>query len=224
MQIRIVRPALLAIGIAMLVLPLAVFAQPLVERPVRGQTLDAALIWGVSHQAEEFCTAGGSSVAGAASVASGHFSQLGDITTYIDAAWDWSVPVNGAEFTPVGPTTAFSATVLPATGSLPHTFAFDPFFVVAADACKETVTATGQVTIIGPNGDLITGQVTGGEVYELDFSAPGDGQEQFLKVDIDGGTGRFVNATGSFVSHSVFSLTPLPVVLSNEIIDGIIEY
>ena len=196
MQIRIVRPALLAIGVATLILPLAVFAQPPVERPLKGQTLDAALIWGVPHQAEEACTGNASSVAGAASVASGHFSQLGDITTYIDAAWDWSVAVSSPDFTPVGPTTAFSATVLPA-GSLPHTFAFDPFGVT----CGTTVTATGQVIIIGANGDLITGQVTGGEVYELDFSTPGDGQEQFLKVDITEGTGRFVGVSGSFVSH-----------------------
>jgi len=220
MQIRIVRPALLAIGVAVLMVPFVVFAQPLVERPVRGQTLDAALIWGVSHFAEEACTGNTIHVAGAASVASGHFSQLGDVTTYIDAAWDWSVLVTSPEFTPVGPTTAFSATVLPATGSLPHTFAFDPF----GFTCGFTVTATGQVIIIGANGDLIFGQVTGGEVYELNFNGPGDGQESFLKVDIITGTGLFDGATGSFVSHSVFSLTPLPVVISNEIIDGIIEY
>ncbi len=218
MRTRIVRTALLAMGVAVLMVPAAAFAKPL-----KGQTLDAAVLWGVSHFAELACTDGASSVAGAASVASGHFSHLGDIATYIDAAWDWDVSAAG-NFSPVGPDTGPSATVLP-TGSLPHTFAFDPF----AGSCGTTVTATGQVTIIGANGDLLFGQVTGGEVYELDFDVdtppPGDGQESFITVDITGGTGRFANASGSFVSHTIFRLFPgLPVVVSNEIIDGTIEY
>jgi len=150
---------------------------------------------------------------------------LGDITSYVNAAWDWGEVASG-DFTPVGPITAFSATVLPTpTGGLtyPHPFLFDPF--APPINCATTVTATGQVIIIAANGDFVFGQVIGGEVYELGFDTDGDGQESFLEIDVDGGTGRFDGATGSFVSHTIFDFrSGVPVVVINEIIDGTIVY
>lgn len=70
----------------------------------------------------------------------------------------------------------------------------------------------------------VTGIVTGGEVYELDFDAPGDGQEQFIAVDIKGGTGRFAGATGSFVTHSIFSLVTGAILSSDIMPGGTISY
>ncbi len=172
MRTRMVRTALLAIGVVMLMVPFVVFAQPPVERPLRGQTFDAAVIWGVPNQLENACSGG--IIAGAASVANGVFSQLGDISSYVNAAWDWSqTPV--PNHTPEGPTTASNAVVLPVGGnSYPHTFKFDPF--ATSFTCAPTATATGQVIIIAANGDFVFGQVTGGEVYELGFDNDGDGQ------------------------------------------------
>jgi hypothetical protein len=80
------------------------------------------------------------------------------------------------------------------------------------------------VTLRAANGDEVHGVVTGGEVYELGFSVPGDGQEQFMEVEVDGGTGRFANATGRFVIHSIFNLVDLKIVESSIMSGGVIGY
>ena len=69
-------------------------------------------------------------------------------------------------------------------------------------------TATGVANVL-IGGDSILGTITGGEVYELQIPAlpAGSGQEQFIKVDITGGSvaGEPV-VGGSYVIHTVSNL------------------
>ncbi len=59
----------------------------------------------------------------------------------------------------------------------------------------------------------------GGEVYELGFAMAGDAQEQFIEVEITGGTGRFAGAEGRFVFHAIVHITG-QTLLQGEILDG----
>ena len=172
------------------------------NRPLNGILTTLSVNWGVSHFSEEGCAG---PIAGADVTATGDISHLGASSTNVSAAWDWGTPAAGV-YSPVGPTTIFSATVLPS----PYVF------------CSSAVTATGVSTLTAANGDTISGIVTGGEVYELFLGAfPGDGQESFIAVTITGGTGRFSGASGKFVSHSIISF--LTGLVSNDI-SGRISY
>jgi hypothetical protein len=84
----------------------------------------------------------------------------------------------------------------------PYAFHIDP----ATQECGNTVTATGDLVLTATNGDTISGEISGGETFRLDFQNPGDGIETFAEITIVGGTGDFKDATGSFVAHTVARL------------------
>jgi len=56
------------------------------------------------------------------------------------------------------------------------------------------------------HGDKIYGDIMYGEVYELAFKEPGDGQEQFIVVHANAGTGHFENVRGRYLIHAIFNL------------------
>jgi hypothetical protein len=93
--------------------------------------------------------------------------------------------------------------VLGASG-YPYAFHHDP----ATGDCQQTVWATGEVVLTAANGDRLHGAITGGEAHRLDFILSGDGVETFAEVAVTGGTGRFADATGSFVVHTIARITP----------------
>ena len=175
-----------------------------VERPIKGVFKDYAPVWVVSHFSERACNG---LVAGAEVKSRGNVSHLGLTTVTASAAWDWATPA-GSVFRPSGPVTGPSATILPDS----------------TEFCSQPVTATGRVTLAAANGDVLYGIVAGGEVYELGYEQPGDGQEQFMIVTVDGGTGRFVEAEGQFVIHSIFDLGNMKMVRSEIMPGGRIRY
>lgn len=158
------------------------------SRPLWGSFADIQFNWFVSHFAEAAC--GGGLIAGTEAQATGHVTNLGRTNAVASAAWDWSVAAAGV-YSPSGPSTGTSATVL---DTYPHAF------------CSSPEIATGDPVLTVANGDEVHGKVSGGEVYELGFNVPGDGQEQFIEVEITGGTGRFRNASGFFVIHAIVDL------------------
>ncbi len=166
------------------------------ERPLRGTFKDFEPVWVVSHLHERICNG---LVAGAEVQSVGNVSHLGRTQVRASAAWDWSQPAPGV-YSPDGPVTVFSASIVSA---YPHAF------------CSQPASAAGRVTLVAANGDEVHGVVTGGEVYELAFDHPGDGQEQFMEVRIEGGTGRFDDASGDMVLHSIFNLVDMEIVVSN---------
>lgn len=174
------------------------------ERPIKGTFKNFEPIWVVSHFHEDVC---GDIVAGAEVKSRGNVAHLGLTWVTASAAWDWAVPAADL-FTPTGPASGPSATILPG----------------AYDFCSQDVTATGLVTLVAANGDSLYGVVSGGEVYELAFDVAGDGQEQFIAVEVDGGTGRFVDADGHFVIHSIFHLVDMEIVQSSIMPGGRISY
>jgi len=176
-------------------------------RPISATFKQAEPVWIVSHFAEQTCNG---LVAGAEVRSKGNVSHLGLTTATASAAWDWSSGAAGA-FSPVGPTTGPSATVIDA---YPHAF------------CSAPLTATGEVVMVAANGDELHGIVTGGEVYELGYDVAGDGQEQFVMVSVDGGTGRFSDATGEFVLHLMarFDLSGFHVLRSEILPGGWVQY
>jgi hypothetical protein len=129
-------------------------------------------------------------VAGAQLEATGQVTNFGRTHAIASAAWDWAVPAAGV-YTATGPATGTSATIL---SVYPHEF------------CSADLTATGEVVLTLVNGDQVFGVVSGGEAYELAFNIPGDGQEQFIEVDITSGSGRFGDASGFFVAHAIVDL------------------
>lgn len=171
------------------------------QLPIRGTFKGFEPVWVVSHFQE------GGLVAGAEVKSVGNVSHLGLTQVRASAAWDWGQPAAGA-FTPEGPVTQFSATILP--GSTHFT--------------SQDVTATGEVTMTAANGDELHGIITGGEVYELAFAQAGDGQEQFQQVRVEGGTGRFAKAEGQLVLHSIFDLKSMKIVQSSIMRGGWIRY
>ncbi len=173
------------------------------ELVLRGVLKKFEPIWVVSHFAEQRCDG---LVAGAKVTSKGNVSRLGRTEVTASAAWDWSERPSG-NYTPEGPTTGPSATIL---SSYPHTF------------CSAPRTAKGRVVLEAANGDEVRGVVTGGEVYELGFERAGDGQEQFMAVEITGGTGRFDDARGSFVIHTIVDLVG-SVLIKSEILPGTLD-
>lgn len=172
-------------------------------RPFKGQIKTFDKVWSVSHFQEQMMC--GDLIAGAAIDISGNFTHLGNTQGSASAAWNWGSPALGT-YSPEGPVTGTSATIMPE-----HTF------------CSASQTATGDVVLARKNGDELHGSVVGGEVYELGFMTSGDGQEQFIEIEINGGTGRFTNARGKFVLHAVVHLLGQSLI-KGEILDGQISY
>jgi hypothetical protein len=159
-------------------------------------------VWTVSKDQEIGCGApasAGGDVGGNAS-----FSHLGQSWVEVSAAWDVAnLLTTPAQYQPVGPAGGPVAPVIGQSG-YPHQFHYDP----ATGTCQQTVAATGKVVLTAANGDRLFGDITGGEAHRLDFLIAGDGVETFAAVDVTGGTGRFAEATGSFVVHSIARITP----------------
>jgi len=173
-------------------------AQP--GRPFKGKIKSFDPLWFVSHFAEETC---GDRVAGTDAEVGGNFTHMGKTEGHAAAAWDWGTPAAG-RYAPEGPATGSSATILAA---YPYDF------------CSAERSASGQVVLERKNGDQVFGVVVGGEVYELGFVRAGDAQEQFIEIDITGGTGRFEAARGRFVFHAVVHLVG-ETLMKGEILDG----
>jgi hypothetical protein len=134
----------------------------------------------------------------------GNFSHLGQSSVNVSAAWDVGHLIQTpARYSPVGPAGGPVAPVL-GQNDYPYAFNYDPI----AKACGQTVSATGKVILTASNGDRLFGDITGGEAHRLDFILNGDGVETFAEVQVSGGTGRFANATGEFVVHTIARILP----------------
>jgi hypothetical protein len=171
-----------------------------VERPFKLSRSDLSLDWGIERDWELLC--GGDEIAGGESSGFGHFTHLGRTEIHMSAAWDIGARIadpTQAEFTPVSPAAAGPFAPVFGTGAYPIPFQFNPF----TGQCEQVVAATGTMRLTAANGDEVHGVVTGGETHRLDFIREGDGIETFAIVAIDGGTGRFAGASGSFVVHTI---------------------
>lgn len=158
---------------------------------------DLELQWGVVAAQEESCGAG--KVAGGYMTGQGDFTQIGISSITISAAWDIARLISSPQFTPTSPEAGGPVATVLKGDEYPYTFHVDP----ATQQCSNTVTATGELVLTPANGDKIYGEVSGGETFRLDFQNPGDGIETFAMITVVGGTGRFENATGSFVAHTI---------------------
>jgi hypothetical protein len=171
-------------------------------RPLQLNHQALAPVWTVSKDQEIGCGApasAGGDVGGKAS-----FSHLGQSWVEVSAAWDVAhLLTTPAQYQPVGPAGGPVAPVI-GQGGYPHAFHYDP----ETGTCQQTVAATGKVVLTAANGDRLFGDITGGEAHRLDFLIAGDGVETFAAVDVTGGTGRFADATGAFVVHTIARITP----------------
>jgi hypothetical protein len=168
------------------------------ERPLKLSRSDLRVDWAIQNTQEQPCS--GEQIAGGASSGEGNFTHLGSSRIEVSAAWDVGhlLDPGDVQFVPVGPAGGPVAPVLGAD-DYPYGFQFNPF----TGECEAVVSATGTVKLTAANGDQVFGAIRGGEAHRLDFVNPGDGVETFAITDIVGGTGRFENATGSFVAHTI---------------------
>jgi hypothetical protein len=171
------------------------------SRAIDMKKTDLQLRWGIIAAQEEAC--GGGKIAGGEAHGTGNVTHLGRATISVSAAWDINRLITSPQFVPVGPAGGPVATVL-GRGEYPHAFQANPFSLT----CGSSVAATGRVVMTAANGDQVIGEIVGGETHRLDFLLPGDGIETFAHVDIVGGTGRFANARGSIVSHTMSRFFP----------------
>jgi hypothetical protein len=183
-----------------------------VERPFKLSRSALSLDWGVERDAEVGCQLALGLVtdpddavhmAGGAISGIGNFTHLGRSTIEMSAAWDIGQAnpnPDDAMFSPVGPAGGPFAPVLGPDG-YPYDFHVNPF--VFPPTCGQLVTATGDLTLTSASGHQVFGAVVGGETHRLDFIQEGDGIETFAIVEIEGGTGRFADASGSFVIHTI---------------------
>ena len=166
-------------------------------RPLKLNHHGVSLNWGITKAQEEAC--GAPPVAGAEAGGGANFTHLGITTTAFSAAWDIGhLLTTPAQFTPVGPASGPVAPVL-GQNAYPYAFKHNP----ATGGCGGGVSATGKVVITAADGDKVFGDIVGGETHKLDFIVDGDGVEVFAQTVVTGGTGRFANATGSFVLHTI---------------------
>jgi hypothetical protein len=171
-----------------------------VERPFKLSRSELSLDWGIERDWELAC--GGDEVAGGESSGFGNFTHLGRTEIHMSAAWDIGARIadpDQAEFTPVSPAAGGPFAPVFGPDDYPYQFEFNPF----TGLCEQVVAATGVLLLTAANGDEVHGVVTGGETHRLDFIREGDGIETFAIVSIDGGTGRFADASGSFVVHTI---------------------
>jgi hypothetical protein len=160
---------------------------------------DLVLEWGITRDHELAC--GGDEMAGGALRGEATFAGLGRLSLEGSAAWNIGARIadpSQAEFEPEGPAGGPFAPVL-GPGHYPLQFGFDP----ATGQCGSGVAATGDFGLTDPDGAAVFGRVMGGETHRLDFVEEGDGIETFVVVEFDGGTGRFVGASGSVVLHTI---------------------
>jgi hypothetical protein len=155
-----------------------------------------AVDWAISRDQEVACS--GDSIAGGATSGQADITPLGTCTIQAYAAWKIDSLIANPVFNPSGPAGGPVATVLGPT-QYPYQFHVD----LNTLACGTGPSATGEVRITLANGSEVHGRVQGGEAHRLDFLLPGDGVESFVYVRIDGGTGDFENATGSFTMHTI---------------------
>lgn len=205
-----------------------------VERPFKMSRSDLDLTWGIERDQELAC--GGDEIAGGEISGAGTFTHLGRSTIEMSSAWDIGnlLDPGDVQFDPVGPAGGPVAPVL----SEPYSFNVDPFLSPpppGEPVCEEdAVTATAELVLTAANGDQVFGEVVGGETHRLDFPGPGgvvvpgSGVETFAIIDIAGGTGRFENATGSFVIHTItrfdFETFAFVIDLAELLPDGSIAY
>lgn len=176
------------------------------ERPFKMSNPRLDLAWGIERDFELDC--GGDEIAGGEIDGVANLAHLGRATIALSAAWDIGQvnPNPGdAVFSPVGPAGGPFAPVLEWPDDYPYDFQFDPF----TQTCSQEVSATGELVLTAANGDEIEGRIAGGETHRLDFPNPlgvvvaGSGVETFAIIDVVGGTGRFSQASGSFVVHTI---------------------
>jgi hypothetical protein len=180
----------------------AVVARGADARPLKLNHSGLEPVWTVSKDQELAC--GGTAVAGGLVGGRASFTHLGASWVDVSAAWDVAnLIATPARYQPVGPAGGPVAPVLGASG-YPYAFHHDP----ETGDCQQTVSATGEVVLTAANGDRLHGSITGGEAHRMDFILPGDGVETFAEVTVTGGTGRFADATGSFVVHTIARITP----------------
>lgn len=159
-------------------------------------------VWTVTKDQELECA--GRPIAGGLIGGRASFTHLGASSVEASAAWDvGNLITTPARYTPEGPAGGPVAPVL-GQSSYPYAFSHDP----ETGECGSAVEATGEVILVAANGDRLFGAITGGEAHRLDFIVPGDGVETFSEVAVTGGTGRFSDATGSFVVHTIARMLP----------------
>lgn len=168
-----------------------------VARPFKMSNSHLSLDWGIVAAQEAVC--GGGRIAGGLMTGEGNFTHLGRSTLDLSAAWDIARLIPSPQFVPTSPAAAGPVATVLSGNEYPYQFHFDP----VTQQCGTTVSATGELTLTAANGDQLFGTVTGGETFRLDFINPGDGIETFAIIAFTGGTGRFQNATGSFVAHTI---------------------
>lgn len=159
-----------------------------------------SLEWGIVKAQEEFC--GGGPIAGGSIVGEANFTHLGRSSIELSAAWDIGRLIPSPQFVPTSPAASETVATVLGGNDYPYQFHVKPFTL----QCVSTVSATGELTLKAANGDELFGTVMGGETFRLDYILPGDGIETFAIIAITGGTGRFQNATGSFVAHTISRL------------------
>lgn len=189
------------------------------ERAVELNGSNLQIQWAIDRNQELAC--GGSEVAGGGISGVADMSPFGSVTLEMTSAWDIGARTadpSQAEFSPQGPAGGPFAPILGPNGH-PYQFQFNPM----TGECGNGPVATGNLVMTGGDGAQITGVVTGGEIHRLDFVMEGDGIETFAIIGIVGGTGRYQEATGSFVLHTItrFDFAQMQFVLdSAEVLAG----
>lgn len=180
----------------------ALLTQGAEARPLKLNHHAMVPVWTVTKDQELECA--GRPVAGGLIGGRASFTHLGASAVQASAAWDvGNLITTRARYTPDGPAGGPVAPVL-GQSNYPYAFGHDP----ETGECGSTVEATGEVVLTAANGDRLFGMITGGEAHRLDFILPGDGVETFAEVAVTGGTGRFGDATGSFVVHTIARMQP----------------
>jgi hypothetical protein len=169
----------------------------LIERPLKMNRADLLLEWAVVAPQEQFCS--GNRIAGGSTLGMGNFTHLGLTKIEMSAAWDIDRLIDNPQFVPQGPAGGPVATVL-SGNEYPYHFGFNPL----NQQCGAAVVAMGELVLTAANGNKVFGEVVSGETHRLDFLAEGDGIENFTIIEIVGGTGRFQDASGSFIVHNIF--------------------
>jgi hypothetical protein len=194
-------------------------------RPFKMSNHALELKWGIERDQELQCE--GDEIAGGEIIGRGNFTHLGRSSISLSAAWDIGARIadpSQAQYSPTGPAGGPFAPVLQWPDDYPYNFQFDPF----TQTCGQVVSATGELVLTAANGHQVHGVVVGGETHRLDFVLEGDGIETFAEIEVVGGTGRFANATGAFVVHTItrfdFATSQFVIDLAEVLAGGTIAY
>jgi hypothetical protein len=166
--------------------------------PIEMLSANLNLDWAITREHEMPC--GGDEVGGGAISGMVNFAEIGELLLELSSVWDIANQLDPGEviYEPEGPAGGPVARVF-GKEEYPYNFMFSPF----TGQCETVVSATGEMTLTAGTGDIIFGMVEGGETHRLDFVMEGDGIETFARIDIEGGTGQFENATGQFTTHTI---------------------